>query len=237
MSVMKTGKKKTGRLARRKIVYLIIALMLVGGLVLSATYGLFNYFFGGGKLAYQAGGDEYLYGLLQQAAELEKAVKKDPSVVKNKVELGDTFYAICMYYYMKQDLKEMETYAKKSRELYLDVLDEEPEEPEVTLNIALLALLEGDGAQAEDYFKKTLELEETNPDAHLYLGSVLYSRGEEEEAVTHWERALELAEDGSPVAQTAAYYLDLSRADENEEEGVKSENNGSNNENINDSND
>ena len=47
MSVMKTGKKKTGRLARRKIVYLIIALMLVGGLVLSATYGLFNYFFGG----------------------------------------------------------------------------------------------------------------------------------------------------------------------------------------------
>ncbi|HQE26100.1 MAG TPA: hypothetical protein PKZ70_08840, partial [Candidatus Atribacteria bacterium] len=72
MSVMKTGKKKTGRLARRKIVYLIIALMLVGGLVLSATYGLFNYFFGGGKLAYQAGGDEYLYGLLQQAAELEK---------------------------------------------------------------------------------------------------------------------------------------------------------------------
>jgi hypothetical protein len=87
------------------------------------------------------------------------------------------------------------------------------------------------------YFKKTLELEETNPDAHLYLGSLLYSRGRKTKRLTIGKEALELAEDGSPVAQTAAYYLDLSRADENEEEGVKSENNGSNNENINDSND
>ncbi|MGI6328387.1 MAG: hypothetical protein ACOX1I_05470 [Dethiobacteria bacterium] len=68
MSVNKTGKKKIGRLARRKIIYLIIALVLVGGLVLSATYGLFNYYFGGGKLVSQAEGDEYLYGLLRQAA-------------------------------------------------------------------------------------------------------------------------------------------------------------------------
>jgi tetratricopeptide (TPR) repeat protein len=223
MSVNKTGKKKIGRLARRKIIYLIIALVLVGGLVLSATYGLFNYFFGGGKLVSQAEGDEYLYGLLQQAAQLEKAVDKDPSEAKKKVELGDAFYAISMYYYMRQDMKEMETYAKKSRELYLDVLDEKPEEPGVTLNIAMLALLEGDGAQAEEYFKKTLELEETNPDAHLYLGSVLYSRGEEEEAVTHWERALELAEDGSPVAQTAGYYLDLSKEDEGSQSNTAGE--------------
>jgi Flp pilus assembly protein TadD len=87
----------------------------------------------------------------------------------------------------------------------------------------MLALLEGDGAQAEEYFKKTLELEETNPDAHLYLGSVLYSRGEEEEAVTHWERALELAEDGSPVAQTAGYYLDLSKEDEGSQSNTAGE--------------
>ena len=54
--------------------------------------------------------------------ELEEGRKEGPSVVKTKVELGDTF--LCnMYvcYYMKQDLKEMETYAKKSRELYLDL--------------------------------------------------------------------------------------------------------------------
>ena len=66
MSVNKTGKKKIGRLARRKIIYLIIALVLVGGLVLSATYGLLITFWWG-KLVSQAEGDEYLYGLLQQA--------------------------------------------------------------------------------------------------------------------------------------------------------------------------
>ncbi len=214
MSVTKTGKKKIGRLAKRKIIYLIIALVLVGGLMLSATYGLFNYFFGGGNLAYQAEGDEYLYGLLHQAAELEKALGKNPLETKNKIELGDTFYAIAQYYYMQQDLKKMETYANKSKDLYLKVLEAEPGETGVTLNIALLALLEGDIAQAEDYFKKTLDLEEANPDAHLYLGSVLYSKGERDEALLHWERALELAEDGSPVAQAAGYYLDVSQAAE-----------------------
>jgi tetratricopeptide (TPR) repeat protein len=223
MSVNKTGKKKIGRLARRKIIYLIIALVLVGGLVLSATYGLFNYFFGGGKLVSQAEGDEYLYGLLRQAVVLEKAVDKDPSEVKNKVELGNTYYAISMHYYMRQDMKEMETYAGKSRELYLEALDDGLKEPGVTLNVALLALLKGDETQAEKYFKETLELEETNPDAHLYLGSLMYSRGKEDEAIIHWERALELAEDGSPVAQTAGYYLDLSKEDEGSQSNTAGE--------------
>jgi Tfp pilus assembly protein PilF len=53
----------------------------------------------------------------------------------------------------------------------LEALDDGLKEPGVTLNVALLALLKGDETQAEKYFKETLELEETNPDAHLYLGS------------------------------------------------------------------
>lgn len=214
MSVKKTGKKRISKLARKKIIYLLIALLLVGGLVLSATYGLFNYFFGGGKLVSQAEGDEYLYSLLQHASVLEKALNKDPADLEGKVDLGDTYYGISMYYYMQQKQKEVESYAEKSRKLLLEALEEGVTEPGVTLKIAMLALLEGDDTQAETYFKKTLELEETNPDAHLYLGSLMYSRGMEDKAIIHWEEALEQSEEGSPVAQTARYYLDLSKADE-----------------------
>ncbi|HHT46514.1 MAG TPA: hypothetical protein GX004_04370 [Firmicutes bacterium] len=214
MSVKKTGKQKISKLTRKKIIYFSIALLLVGGLVLSSTYGIFNFFFGGGKLVSQAEGDEYLYSLLQHASDLEKALNKDPADFEGKVDLADTYYGLSMYYYMQQKQKEAESYAEKSRKLLFETLEEGVTEPGVTLKIALLALLEGDDTQAETYFKKTLELEETNPDAHLYLGSLLYSRGMEDEAINHWEEALEQAEEGSPVAQTARYYLDLSKAEE-----------------------
>jgi endo-1,4-beta-D-glucanase Y len=71
-------------------------------------------------------------------------------------------------YYRERGLEDKEGYVVKSRELLLDAAKEGLLEPWVTFRITLLALLQKDDAQAEEYFRTTLDLDENYTDAHYF---------------------------------------------------------------------
>ena len=209
MERARKSSKKSKRIksAFRKYFYVFMALLLVGGLIVSATAGLFN-FYSGNLFSSAEEEDDYLAALKQLAASLEESLQESPGDTKKKAELASAYFELAMYYSGQgPEGEDKEGYAAKSRALLLEAVEEGLLEPWVTYRIALLALLQKDDAQAEEYLKKTLELDENLSEAHFYYAAFLSARERADEAREHWEKVLELEEEGSYLAQTAEYYL------------------------------
>ena len=139
------GSKKLSKGNLKKIFIVMIALMLVGGLVLSATIGFIDYLIGRKNIT-SPGEDENISYLREKAHDLEESVIENPDL-ESKAELGLTYYEMAMYYYWDLDRENVLLYSEKGIDFLLD-------------------------------------------------------------ARIHWERVLELAEEDSPEAQAARYYLD-----------------------------
>ncbi len=200
------SKKKRKRFPYRKLVYILMALVLVGGIVLSAAMGLIDYLKNGDQVV-PAEHDEQLAGLLHWISSLEESLQDNPNA-ENKAKLGEAYFELA-FYCSEQGLEDYETYAAASKELLSEAVDEGILEPGVTLRIALLALLQEDDAQAEKYFRTTLDLDENYAEAHFYYAVFLSAKERAEIAKTHFEKVIELETEDSPLAQTAQYYLNL----------------------------
>jgi tetratricopeptide (TPR) repeat protein len=199
------GSKKFSKGNLKKVFIVIIALMLIGGLVLSATFGFIDFLLERKNLA-SPGEDEELRYLKEKAHYLEESIRESPDL-ESKADLGSTYYNLALYYYWDLDWENAILFSQKGSGFLLEALDGGLTDSSIALKAAVLFLMQEDDPQAERYFRKALELDEENAEAHLYLGNILSSRGLDDQAKVHWERVLELVEEDSPEAQAARYYL------------------------------
>jgi tetratricopeptide (TPR) repeat protein len=204
---MRRNSKGQKKLRRKQILYMAVALFLVAGLVLSAVLGFVDFLTGG----QEAAKDPSLLKLEEEAASLEKSLKKNAENGPLAAELGTLFYNMATISWQQGLEDQGNKYGIKSRKYLTQAVENGEISPEITLNIAFLALFQHDHAVAEEYFQKTLAQEEQNPIAHLYYGLFLSNLERGEEAEEHLEKALKYAPENSPEAQAAEYYLSLSQ--------------------------
>lgn len=214
---------KKGKTSRKKVLSYVIVFLLVGGLLLSTTAGVFDFLWGKKNLAYPAEEDEFILNLEKQAGLLEKSYRDDPGDPEKQTALGNLYYELAVYYW-GQGSEEGKKYAEKSMDLLLPLAEKGLREPSVTLKIALLAAsIEKDGFQAEKYFRETLTLQDDYPEAHFYYGVFLASQDRVVEARLHWENVLKQVEKDSFWALEAQHCLEIYAEEDNngEKEKVK----------------
>ena len=199
------GRKKKRKFPYKKLIYLVMALILVGGLVLSASMGLVDYFARGNRVL-PTEQDEQLAVLLQWVDQLEDNLKENPEDAGSKAELGGAYFELAMYC-SEKNLEDYDEYAVKSKGFLQEAVEDGFLETWVTFRIALLALAQKDDAEAEEYFRVTFDLDENYAEPHLYYAAFLSARERAEEARFHWEKVIELESEDSFLAQTAQHYL------------------------------
>jgi len=204
------GQKKA---RRKQILYMAVALFLVLGLVLSAILGFVDFLTGGQNVGQVE--DPHLVELEERAVTLKEALAQAPEDGALAAELGNLYYNMATISWQQGLEVQGDKYGRQSREYLIRAVENGEISPEITLNIALLALFQDDHDVAEDYFRKTLDQDEKSPGAHLYYGLFLSSIEREEEAKEHWEKVLEYAPEDSSEAQAAKYYLSLPREAKN----------------------
>lgn len=204
---MRRSSRRQKKARRKQILYIAVALFLVAGLVLSAVLGFVDVLTGG----QEAAKDPYLLELEAKVASLEEALEQDPEDGSLAAELGTLFSNMATISWQQGLEEQGNKYGMQSRKYLTRAVENGEITPEITLNIAFLALYQNDHDAAEEYFQKTLAQDEQNPGAHLYYGLFLSSLEREEEAKKHWEKVLEYASEDSPEAQAAEYYLSVSQ--------------------------
>ena len=209
-------RSKKGKASRKKFFSYAIVFLLVGGLLLGAMAGFFDFLWGGKNLANPIEGDEFARNLKEQADLLEKSYRENPDDLEKKAVLGSIYYELAMYYWGQgQDAEEEENYAEKSMALLLPAAEGGLQEPALTLKIALLAaFIEEDDARAEKYFRETLSMQDDYPEAHFYYGLFLASQDRVTEAKVHWKNVLQQVEEDSSLAREAQLCLEIYAGDD-----------------------
>ena len=215
----RSGGQKRAR--RKQILYGSVALFLVLGLLLSAVLGFVDFITGGGP-AGQAK-DPYLAELEKEAASLEEKLKQDPENGALAAELGNLLYKMTTISWQQGLEVQGKKYGKQSRSYLLRAVENGEVSPEITLKIAYLALFEDDQDLADEYFQKTIALDEKNTGALLNYGLFLSSIGRSDEAKEQLEKVLEYAPEDSFEAQVAKDYLSPPQQEEQEEEQQEKE--------------
>lgn len=209
------NKKKARKKTMRNAGILLVALLLVGGLVLSAMFGFIDHLARGGQQQFDPGpeGDQ-LGSLKQYAGSLEQSVQENPEEIDLMAELGHVYYQIAMLSWESGQGADGDRYAQKSKDLLVEVTEKGYEESWATLTVALLSMYDENPEMAEDYFDKTLEMDDENPEVHLYYGIYLSSVDREEQARRHWDQVLDLTDEGDELAQMAEFYLEMDAPEE-----------------------
>lgn len=214
---MTEKKEQSKKIARKKTLrnagILIVALLLVGGLVLSAMYGFIDHLARGGQPPPTQEGDQ-LESMKQYAESLEQSVQEDPDDMDLRAELGYVYYQIATLSWQSGEGAEGDQYADKSKELLVEVTEEGYQESWAPLTVALLSMYDENQDMAESYFDKTLEMDDENPEVHLYYGIYLSSIERMDQAREHWDQVLELADEESQWAQMAEFYLEMDAPEE-----------------------
>jgi len=200
------GQKKA---RKKQILYMAIALFLVLGLVLSAVLGFVDFLTG--EKNFGQAEDPQLVEMEKRVASLEEALEQNPGDGALAVELGNLCYNMATISWQQGFEDQGDKYGRQSREYLIRAVENGEIYPEITLNIALLALSQNDYDVAEEYFQETLALDEENSVAHLYYGIFLSGLKREDEAKEQWEKVLEYAPEDSSEAQAAQYYLSISQ--------------------------
>ncbi len=204
----KRSQRKKARLRRRNILIVTVAVLLVGGMILSATLG-FADLLGGGRADAPPAGQDYLGAMQERAASLEKTLEEEPENAELMAELGETYYELAMYYWQEEGSEaEGFRYIQKGQDQFLQAVEEGFDEPWAKLRVAVLSFYLEENRLAESYFERVIELEPENPEALLYHGVFLASQGSLEEAREQWEKVLELVDEETIWAQAAEFYLE-----------------------------
>ncbi len=203
-----TQKKKTRKKNVRNAVYLLVALLLVGGLVLSATFGFIDFLARGGQPPPVPGTEgDHLVALAQRADSLEKSLEENPGDTDLLAELGYVYYQASMLSWERGRGAEGERYAQHSKDRLIEATEQGFAEPWATLIVALLSMSGENQELAEEYFERTLEMDDEDPEVHLYYGIYLSSVDKVELAREHWKRVLDLDDVDPWLVQAAEMYL------------------------------
>ena len=206
----KTNKKKTNKFLRRNIIISAIALLLVGGLVLTAVLGFADFLSSGEQ------GDpdpavpakeDYLSTLEEMAASLEQRLEKYPDEQGLKLELADIYLELAAVHGGAGEAELRISYAQKSEEL-LNQAAGETRDAETMLKLAMLAYYQDDRPRAEEYYGRALALDEDNAEVHFSYGLFLASGKQEAKAREHLEKVLLLEPEESYLAALARLYLE-----------------------------
>jgi hypothetical protein len=104
---------------------------------------------------------------------------------------------------------------EKSLEYYMELLEREPENSEVTLNVIQCLLILKRDEEAKAYAKKWIAFDELNDEAHRILGQIEITTGNQQEGLLELKEAVNLNNDS--ILNVTSYVEALNDEEEYEE--------------------
>ena len=104
---------------------------------------------------------------------------------------------------------------EKSLEYYMELLEREPENSEVTLNVIQCLLILKRDEEAKSYAKKWIAFDELNDEAHRILGQIEIATGNQQEGLLELKEAVNLNNDS--ILNVTSYVEALNDEEEYEE--------------------
>ena len=104
---------------------------------------------------------------------------------------------------------------EKSLEYYMELLEREPENSEVTLNVIQCLLILKRDEEAKSYAKKWIAFDELNDEAHRILGQIEIATGNQQEGLLELKEAVNLNNDS--ILNVTSYVEALNEEEEYEE--------------------
>ena len=104
---------------------------------------------------------------------------------------------------------------EKSLEYYMELLEREPENSEVTLNVIQCLLILKRDEEAKSYAKKWIAFDELNDEAHRILGQIEIATGNQQEGLLELKEAIKLNNDS--ILNVTSYVEALNDEEEYEE--------------------
>ena len=104
---------------------------------------------------------------------------------------------------------------EKSLEYYMELLEREPENSEVTLNVIQCLLILKRDEEAKSYAKKWIAFDELNDEAHRILGQIEIATGNQQEGLLDLKEAVDLNNDS--ILNVTSYVEALNDEEEYEE--------------------
>jgi tetratricopeptide (TPR) repeat protein len=130
-------------------------------------------------------------------AEFTEAVRLDPNSALAQYNRGRVLYAL----HRPDEARESLETAVKLSPNYVDAL-------------LLLGTIEHSSSQATQLFRRVVELQPNNSEAHFYLGRNLLQEGKNDEAVRQWKKAVELNPDNTSALSSLARLLSQEKSPE-----------------------
>lgn len=104
---------------------------------------------------------------------------------------------------------------EKSLEYYMELLEREPENSEVTLNVIHCLLILKRDVEAKEYAKKWISFDEFNDEAHRVLGQIEIATGNRQEGILELKEAVNLNNDS--ILNVTSYVEALNEEEEYED--------------------
>ena len=104
---------------------------------------------------------------------------------------------------------------EKALEYYMELLEREPENSEVTLNVIHCLLILKRDVEAKEYAKKWIAFDELNDEAHRILGQIEIATGNRQEGLLELKEAVHLNNDS--ILNVTSYVEALNEEEEYEE--------------------
>lgn len=104
---------------------------------------------------------------------------------------------------------------EKALEYYMELLEREPENSEVTLNVIHCLLILKRDVEAKEYAKKWIAFDELNDEAHRILGQIEIATGNQQEGLLELKEAVNLNNDS--ILNVTSYVEALNDEEEYEE--------------------
>ncbi len=109
---------------------------------------------------------------------LRQALSVDPTMEEARLQLAEV--------YLEPDVDS----TGRAMELYLEILETNPQSETALTGLGNAYLAQGDAATAKDYFEQAVEVDPQSADAYLGMASAYQELGELEQAVSSFEGAL-----------------------------------------------
>lgn len=191
---------------KNRKLYVVISLVAIVGLVLTSVVGIFagvGDFSPAPEQTRSAEGpdlQETIAGIKVSAAQLAETLQDNPDDVFLLTELGNTYFHLgALYFAGQEDLPAGLAFFEQAIEMYKKILELEPSNVAIRIDMALAAYRAGDNDLAGETFRKAIAQDQSHPYAHYgYAFFLYYAMGDAVGAITSLEKVLELREGFDP---------------------------------------
>ena len=191
---------------KNRKLYVTISLVAIAGLILTSVAGIFA---GAGdflpaqeqtRQEEMPDLQEIIEGAKGTAAQLAENLRDDPDNIFLLTELGSIYFQIGRLHFMgKEGLTAGVVYFEQAVEVYKKILELEPENVDIRIDMAVAAYYAGDNDLTRETFRAAIAQDPFHPYAHFGYGFFLYHAMEDVVgAISSWEKVLELREGFDP---------------------------------------